>query len=273
MTGHPGDFLNDPDAAPPAPAPPGGPFALAWRNYIKSVFKKGFMYKVSCKPAATLYVAENKTLAGKEDRVYEGEALGRKMAIVFFEDAPGPGSLVRRVNRETTGMQQTLLSIAEVLQTLGVHIPPDPERSAAQTELFFEGKYENLEVLRFTCAVEAAALEPHTYSLGDEQHAETALASEVPGDSRTKMMLARCLQRNEDLAGDETLQTAWGLSLAALRGRAAGFLPPALAAPPAPALAPALAPAGPAAPPAPAAGRGRGGRGRAARGRGGRGRA
>ena len=64
------------------------------------MFKKGFMYKVSCKPATTLYVAENKTLSGKEDRVYEGEALGRKMAIVFFENAPGPGSLVRRVNRE-----------------------------------------------------------------------------------------------------------------------------------------------------------------------------
>ena len=31
-----------------------------------------------------LYVAENKTLAGKEDRAYEGEAMGRKMALVFF---------------------------------------------------------------------------------------------------------------------------------------------------------------------------------------------
>ena len=50
------------------------------------------MYKVSCKLATTLYVAENKTLAGKEDRVYEGEALGRKMAIVFFEGVPGDGS-------------------------------------------------------------------------------------------------------------------------------------------------------------------------------------
>ena len=33
-----------------------------------------------------LYVAENKTLAGKEDRTYEGEAQGRKLAVVLFED-------------------------------------------------------------------------------------------------------------------------------------------------------------------------------------------
>ena len=66
---------------------------------MKSVFKRGFMYKLSCKPSVILYIAENKTLAGKEDRSYEGEALGRKMAIVFFEEQDE--GLVRRVNRET----------------------------------------------------------------------------------------------------------------------------------------------------------------------------
>ena len=54
-------------AAPAAPsAPPGATaFAPKWRTYIKSVFKKGFVYKLSCKPSAALYVVENKTLAGK----------------------------------------------------------------------------------------------------------------------------------------------------------------------------------------------------------------
>ena len=51
---------------------------------MKSVFQKGFMYRVSCNPSVVLYVAENKTLAGKEDRAYEGEAMGRNMALVFF---------------------------------------------------------------------------------------------------------------------------------------------------------------------------------------------
>ena len=39
---------------------------------MRSVFKKGFMYKLSCKPSVVLYIAENKTLAGKEDKSYEG---------------------------------------------------------------------------------------------------------------------------------------------------------------------------------------------------------
>ena len=50
---------------------------------MKSVFQKGFMYRVSCNPSVVLYVAENKTLAGKEDRAYEDEAMGRNMALVF----------------------------------------------------------------------------------------------------------------------------------------------------------------------------------------------
>ena len=50
---------------------------------MKSVFQKGFMYRVSCNPSVVLYVAENKTLAGKEDRAYEGEAMGRNLVLVF----------------------------------------------------------------------------------------------------------------------------------------------------------------------------------------------
>ena len=41
------------------------------------------MYKLPCRPSVHFYVAENKTLAGKEDRAYDGEALGRKLAVVF----------------------------------------------------------------------------------------------------------------------------------------------------------------------------------------------
>ena len=118
--------------AGPAPHAVGGPYAGAWRNYIKTVFKKGFMHKLSCKPSAHFYVAENKTLAGKEDRAYDGEALGRKLAVVFFE--AGPGGLFSRVNQETLGMHQELLTLAELLQTVGgIGVPLDPSRTVAQT--------------------------------------------------------------------------------------------------------------------------------------------
>ena len=57
-------------AAPggPAAAPLGGPFALAWRNYIKALLKKGYMFLVPTKPDVMVYIMENRTLAGKEDK-------------------------------------------------------------------------------------------------------------------------------------------------------------------------------------------------------------
>jgi hypothetical protein len=137
-----------------------------------------------------LYIAENKTLSGKEDRTYEGEALGRKLATVFFEDA-GEG-LVRRVQRESLGMQQQLLTPAEILQTIGgVALPPDPERTAAHTELLLESHYQNLELLRFTCTLEPAAAQVHMYSLDLQGNAEAAFSMELSADHRTKMVLAR----------------------------------------------------------------------------------
>ena len=53
----------------------GSPFALAWRNYVRSVLGSGFMYRISQHPETLIYVSENKTLAGKEDRVTEGRLL------------------------------------------------------------------------------------------------------------------------------------------------------------------------------------------------------
>ena len=241
------DLLEAAREAPAAPAAgPGGPFAAAWRNYMKSVFKKGFMYTLSCNPAVILYIADNKTLAGKEDRTYEGEALGRKLTVVFFEKIPGPGGLAQRVNRETLGMQQNLLSIAEILQTLGgPELPADPARTAAQTELLLEREYLRLEITRWKCTVEPAAAGVHVFSLQDEGNAEAAFAAEVPAHQRTRMILARALQRNEELLDDEDLQAAFNKTLPALRGRSGHLFP------------------------APA--RGRGPRGRGARGRGARG--
>ena len=165
LSGTDGDLVAD-GAAAGAPAVPGGPFIVAWRSYLKNVLQKGSMYRASLKPSVVLYVAENKTLAGKEDRAYEDEALGRKLALVFFEDCDG--GLVRRVDRGTLGMQQHLLTLAEILQTIGgVHLPPNAERAAAETELLLESHYQNLEVLRFRCTHEHAAPGVHMYTLHD----------------------------------------------------------------------------------------------------------
>ena len=188
------------------------------------------------------------------------------------------------------GMKQELLTLAELLQTLGgIVVPADPERTAAHTELLLESLYQGLDIQRIKCTLELGAPDVHIYSLDDVVPAEAAFCNESPADHRTNMALARALQRNDEFHAGETLQVAWNRSLAELRGRTAHLfpdpvVPPALvgpAGPPAGRGARRGARAGPAAPPA-GRGRGRGapaspaappaarGRGRG-KGRGGRG--
>ena len=119
-----------------------------------SVFKRGLMYRLSASPSAALYIAESKILAGMEERVYEGEAQGRKLDVAFFEDAPGPGGLVQRVDRSSLALRTRLLTIAEVLVACGVALPPDPLRTSSAAELLLEAQDQHLELRRFRCTAE-----------------------------------------------------------------------------------------------------------------------
>ena len=198
-------------------------------------------------PESLLYVMENKSLAGKEDKATEGAATGRKLVVSLFEE--GPDGFTYRVDQEGSALKPQLLSIAEILQSLGFALPPDPDRTTAETELLLEPQYLQLTIRRCTCTLVTEAPQVHVYSLTDEVDAEHALALELQQESRTNMVLARLLERQDALEDDETLERAWAKNLPALQGRAVPFLP-ALAAPP------------------PAAGRGRGGRCGRGRGRG-----
>ena len=145
-------------------------------------------------------------------------------------------------------MRPHLLNLAEILQVLGFALPPDPDRSAAQTELLLEEHYQRLHATRHTCSEDTEAGEVHVYRLTDPEHAEEAMLLETAPGARTKMMLARHLQRSEALEDDETLEAVWNKSLTDLQYRAAAFLPDA--------------------PPAAPVGRGRAAGGRRGRGRG-----
>ena len=197
---------------------------------MRAVLKKGFMYKFSSRPSVLFYCVENKVLAGKEDKGHSGEALGRKVAVTFFE--PAAGGLVKRVSQELLGMHQVLITLAELSQTLGLlSLPEDPERTSATTELLLEAHLQNQELLRMPCFVEPTAPDVHMYSLGPETLAESELVFEVPADQRTKMMLARLLQRTGNLRRQETLQTNWNLPLNKLQERIRHLLFPDPAAP------------------------------------------
>ena len=90
---------------------------------MRSVLQKGFMFRISQRPETLVYVSENKSLAGKEDKATDGEASGRKLVVTFFED--GDDGLAHRVDREGCTLRPQLLSIAEILQILGFIVPPD----------------------------------------------------------------------------------------------------------------------------------------------------
>ena len=65
------------------------------------------------------------------------------------------------------------------------------------------------------------------YLLSHQEPAEEALILESDAGARTKMMLARLLQRSEALEDGETLEAAWSKSLSDLQNRASVFLPDA----------------------------------------------
>ena len=106
-------------------------------------------------------------------------------------------------------MHQILLSIAEILLAVGITLPINPERSDAESECLLEAMYENLEILRFEFSVEPAAPEFHVYAIADGVNAEAALWFDTAPAKRTKMMVARYMQRNGDLVDGDTLEKCW----------------------------------------------------------------
>ena len=130
------------------------------------------------------------------------------------------------MNRQGLGMQQELMSIAEIIQSIGgIALTADPDRTAAQTEIILEEGYHDMEIMRFSCSIVPAADDAHVYHLHGEINAEGALTNGTPVEQLTKMALARLLQRNQELLADETLQTAWNKSWLTLRDSVGHLLP------------------------------------------------
>ena len=84
-------FNLSPDEAiemePPPPVPPvvGNDYNRAWRNYFRSVLKRGHWFSFTTWPRVVFQIAENKILAGREQRG-DGDAEGRNFVVIFFED-------------------------------------------------------------------------------------------------------------------------------------------------------------------------------------------
>ena len=144
---------------------------------MKLIFKKGFWYQFSIWPDDFIYVLENKSLAGKEDRHYDNEAIGRRLAVTFFEVLRG--DVVHRVDRGTSGLSPQLLTVAEIIRTCGFALDPDPSRTSAEAEILLEMQYLHVVLKRFVGTPEPQEDDVHVYSLSDEVEAEAVVALEM----------------------------------------------------------------------------------------------
>ena len=236
---HDDEILLDP--RPPAPPVRGNTYNLAWRNYFRTVLKRGHWFSFATWPTVTFHVAENKILAGREQRG-EGDAEGRTIVVTFFEDtgASSPAMrVVQPVERSGTSLRPRLLTLAELLQTCGEQVPHEVSRSsAAEVELYLEERLAQHDLRRFNGALETDADDRWTYTLSDEGNAEDEFMTETLIGHHTKMSLARCLER---IAGDDR-KLSWNLALGTLKTRVGPLL---------------AIPLDPPVPPVPGAGRGR----------------
>lgn len=213
-------LLHESAGASRVPQDASGGYFVTWRTYCRNILAKGFWYKFSTRPSVVFYISENKTLAGREGRG-EDEAVGRPLVLTFFEAAPGTENLFQRVDRSTSGMKPKLLTIAELLNTCGVWLEPDPERSSRDAEALLEDLFVAQGPRRMKGTLEPEAAEILCYTLADEVDAEEAYLTEAPPQSLTKIALARCLEIH---LGEPRRQN-YLLDRQALWERARAFLP------------------------------------------------
>ena len=144
-----------------------------------------------------LYVAENKSVAGREGR-FEGDALGRHLAVAWFEhlEERDDGIVVRRADRSSPGGLNTLLcTIAELLHAAG---EPYPALGAAATsrdqEVAMEARFGVVPRLHYDCKHLWEEDDPWTFILSSPAPAEGKYLAETAIDDLTNMALARQLE-------------------------------------------------------------------------------
>ena len=114
-----------------------------------------------------LYIAENKSLIGREERG-EGDALGRPLIAAWFatREDTDEGCGTRRVVRTSQGLATMLLTLAELLHAAGEPYPPlGAEATRRETELAMEEKFGEVPRLCFEATHLWEEDEPWTFLL------------------------------------------------------------------------------------------------------------
>ena len=191
-------------------------FEVAWSNYVRKTFSKGNFYAFeTLRPELYLYVAENKSLPGREARA-EGDALGRSLSVAWFEahETTDDGVVVTRVDKTSQDALLTMLSsLAEILHAAGEPWPAlGPEATARALEVAVEARYAHVPRYIYQATHLFHESDPWTFLLWGADPAETKYLAETPLDELTNMALARQLE----LSKGQDLRTSWTMSKANL---------------------------------------------------------
>ena len=219
-------LLEDPEEPPPPEASgASATIHITWRNYCRMVMRRGFFYHFPAFPEVFFYVSENKILAGREGRG-EGEAVGRNMVLTFFEpmelSPASPDLRVQRVDRSSDALATQLITLAELMRTIGF-VPETPAgASSAEKELALEEMFATSGLRCFQGILETTAEEIHCYHLQEGVCAEDAFLSSEARDSLTKMALSRLWERSTG----ESRKLCMKKSLQQLRDITYPHLPP-----------------------------------------------
>ena len=113
------------------------------------------------------------------------------MIYVTSHPAPAPGRSTPRSTTRSTTVGGCAELLPELLLALGIVLPADSGRTAAETEILLEAKYAELDILRFTCAVEPEDPDVHVYQLEDQVDAEAAMVSATPAGRNSSSQTSR----------------------------------------------------------------------------------
>ena len=154
------------------------------------------------------FVGETKAIAGRDARV-EGDALGRPIALVWFEqiDEDADGPIVQRVNCSKAEMELMLSSPAEVLRAAGCFPTASDSATAREVEIELEAKYmdHSLTIFNHRRSSSDHFDDPFTFHLNNPTDAEASLWASVAMEDLTKMGLARRLE----VTHGENRASAW----------------------------------------------------------------
>lgn len=214
-------IMEDPASHIAEPSGASGAYSLAWRNYLRHVLQRGFFFQFSLFPSVFFYISENKIVAGRSGRG-EGEAVGRSVVVTFFEPVPGTSSLtVRRVDRSSDALATKLLTIAEIMITIGFASGTPGGQTSAEQERTLEEAFAEQDLQCFRGILETSAEDIHVYTLVEGSSAEEVFLHSHPRDTLSKMALARFLERSLR----HSRRTSWSLPLEQLRALAYPALP------------------------------------------------